>query len=607
MLLPAPPRSVYGKGFAFCSRMNALPFLKRNLEALAAVNNPAVFWLAQQRPDDAAVAARLFVNRWELLDWKLSGGDGLFETFPPAAFYKGWQTEDDKLAQSATFIVGGNLGYGLNHVLVNTPNSHKVVVLEPDHELLMACLGQTDYTPFIEIGKLHFLPPDRETVRQAVQLADKQFLFGRIYLRLDMPSQQLGPEYARWGRYLQDCLEGLSVELTTLRKRQDIMVDNELHNFRQAFAHGSLRDIQDSARGMTAVILGAGPSLQQHGPFLARGPGQAFYATALQTLPAVHALGIKPHLAMAIDYSAGMKAVFDRLDRDWARDIPLIYSTKLDPEVVARYPGPKIPLWTRGGLATYVMEGNDYILDAAGNVSVAMLRFLAHCGVSRIVLCGQDFAWKNGPSHAAGHHAASRTTQSNATLKNLAGETLHSALAYVTALRDMERDIQQTGIEVLNLYGGGAVVQGAENVSPEDMTGRQLLTSAPGSLQRFLEAMLLARVPRPAPVFEPRLPGWGASLRNAEKLLEKLFKKPAAKQREIREGLSRFHDYLRHDPLTVPYLYNEIMDVAGLAHGARSFTYRDFLEFKKIVRRVRDKIRHMDALLCHEEGASQAA
>ncbi len=587
--------------------MNKLPFLKRNLEALAAVNNPAVFWLARQRPDDAAVADRLFVNRWELLDWKLPDGGCLFESFPPAAYYKGWQTEDEKLAQSASIIVGCNLGYGLNHVLVNTPNSHKVLVLEPDHKLLMACLGQTDYTPFIEIGKLHFLPPERETVRRAVQLADKQFLFGRIYLRVDIPSQQLGPEYARWTRFLQECLEGLSVELTTLRKRQDTMVGNELRNFRQAFAHGSLRDVKDTARGMTVVILGAGPSLQQHGPQLARNPGQAFLATALQTLPAVQRLGIKPHLAMAIDYSSGMKAVFERLDRAWAKDIPLIYSTKLDPQVVAQYPGPKIPLWTKGGLATYVMEGNDYILDAAGNVSVAMFRFLTHCGVSRIVLCGQDFAWKDGPSHAAGHHATGHTIQSNVTLKNLEGETLHSALAYVTALRDMERDIQQTGIEVLNLYGGGAVIQGAENVTSEELQGKGLLASAPGSLQRFQETMLLARVPRQAPVFEPRLPGWGASLRNAQKFMEKLFKKPAAKQREIREGLARFHDYLRHDPLTVPYLYNEIMDVAGLAHGARSFTHRDFMEFKKIVHRVRDKIRHMDELLCHEEGASQAA
>ncbi len=596
-----------GRKIANFAGMNKLPFLIKNLKALAEVKNPAAFWLARQRPDEKAVAERLLVNHWKLMDIKLPEGGTLFESFPPLAHYKSWVEENDKLAQSATIIVGCNIGYGLNHVLVNTPNTHKVMVIEPDPEMLIACLGQTDYTPFFEIGKLHFLPPDVEVVRKAVQMADKQFLFGRIYLRSDFPSQQIGPEYAKWTRICKEQLEGLTVELTTLRRRQDVMVGNEMQNFRNSFRHGSLRDMQDTAKGLTAVILGAGPSLQVNGPLLAKNPGHLFYAAALQTLPAVQKTGIKPHLAMAIDYSAGMKRVFNMLDMEWARDIPLIYSTKLDPEVVNRYPGPLIPLWTLGGLATYVMKGNEYILDAGGNVSVAMFRFLTHCGVSRVLLCGQDFSWKGGLSHAEGHHASRTNAKSSVTMQNLQGETLHSALSYVTALRDLERDIERSGVEVMNFYGGYAVIKGARHFGENELVSQGLNTSAPGSLKIFLDNLKLARIPRPIPAVEPRYPAWSSSLRNAMKHMDKLFKRPAAKQKEIRDSMHRFHTYLRHDPLLVPYLYNEFMDVAGLAHGARKFDNRDNVEFKKIVRRVQDKVKHFDSLLGPETSASAAA
>jgi len=41
---------------------------------------------------------------------------------------------------SASIIVGTNLGYGLNHLLVNTPDTHKVLVIEPNPVLVLACL-----------------------------------------------------------------------------------------------------------------------------------------------------------------------------------------------------------------------------------------------------------------------------------------------------------------------------------------------------------------------------------------------------------------------------------------------------------------------------------
>lgn len=584
--------------------MNALPYIQQNLEALAEVKNPAAIWLAQQRPDEQAVMDNITTNRWKQLDWKLPEGKTLFDAFPPAMHYRGWKLDGEKDGASASIIVGCNLGYGLNHVLVNSPANHLVLVVEPDPAMLLACLGQSDYSPFIRAGKLRLLPPHAESVRLAIQKLDMHFLFGSIHLRKDVPSMQLGPQYAQWVRFCQEALENISVELATLRLRQDVMVRNELCNFRPSQEHGSVKSLAGQAQGLTAVLLGAGPSLETFGPQLAADRGHALYASALQNLPALARVGLKPHLLMAIDYSRGMLQMYNNLDEEtleWIKDVPLLYSTKVNPEVLRRYPGPKLPFWTKGGLGTYSMPDSEKPLDAGGNVSVALYRMLHRCGVSRIVLCGQDFAWKQGRSHAGGHHAADLHKKNTMQLKNADGEPLTSALPYVAALRDMERDIAATGLPTCNLYGGYGVIKGARHIDMQQLRSEGLHTSVPGSLERFLDALARAQRPCSRPAIEPRYPKWASSLRNAQRHLEKLFKKSHSRQREIHQAIDRFHHFLRHDPLYLPYLYNEIMDVAGLIHGGRTLGPKDFVAFKKIVKRIQTKVRDMDNLVAEAD------
>lgn len=585
--------------------MTAFPHLKGNVDLLASQAPTLYKWLSTQPWDEEALKNKLHVNKWGLMDWRLTPDKGLFENLPLGRLYEDWIPKD-KADTSATIIIGCNLGYGLNHILTNTPNSHKVLVVEPNPHMLLACLGQTDYTPYFAINKLIFLPPKREILDQTIRQADVQFLFGQIFLRLDMPSQQMGSEYARLHRMCRESLEGFSIEMATLRRKQDVMVGNELKNFQRAVREGSLNGLEGSAKGISAVILGAGPSLEQSAPKLAAEPGRALYATALQTLPALHRLGLKPHFCMAIDYSASMTHVFKRLDKKWAADVPLLYSTKLDPAVLAQYPGPTVPFWTLGGLATFVFSGKEFILDAGGNVSVALFRFLNYCGVSRILLAGQDFAWSGESSHAEGHHAAGRGKRNTVQLKDAEGRPLQSAMPYVSALRDMERDIENSGLDTANLYGGGAVIRGAKamDFDAARMDGR--LASAPGSLEHFLQELGQVHTKRPRPVFEARAQQWASSVRSMHKRLDKLFKKPARNSVEIGKTLERVHLFLRQDPLYLPYLYNEIMDVAGMVYRDKAYAPKDYVAFKAIMKRVLAKVREVDRCLAPDAPVTPA-
>jgi hypothetical protein len=587
--------------------MIAYPFLEANLKALERLNAPVFCWLARQETEVRDLDENLTTNRWGLLDWRLPSGKGLFDAICPKTAYRDWIPKD-KPETSATLIIGCNLGYGINHVLANSPDSHKVLVLEPRPEILLACLGQTDYRPFLENSRLLFVPPNLEFLRKVVWKLDMQYVFGNIFVLPDIPSHQLGPEYATWANHWKEILENFSADVNTLRSNQDVMVRNELKNFGRAIQDGSLLALENQGRGLTAVIHGAGPSLARFAPLLAENPAYALHACGLQTLPALQVHGLKPHLCLGIDYTMAMKRVYDRLDMQWAKDIPLIYSCKVAPEVVRAYPGQTLPFWTVWGLGTYMPRDRELVLRSGGSVGVALTRFLRWCGVSQILLVGYDFAWPGDKTHVAGHLACGNTfrfdPKRHIVMKNREGKTIYSDLAYITALRDLENDLKQCAIPVYNLYGGGAIIKGSKEVTWTQVIDKGLLSSIEGSLEHFVDTLNRSRSPRPWPEFEARSPRWVSSLRSVQKRLKRLFEKAGRHQQEIHTVLTQVLFFLRQDPLYQPYLYNEIFNIAGLVHARSRYGLREMAECSSILKRVAKKVREMDQHLVYNRKAA---
>ncbi len=579
----------------------AYPYLKDNVDTLARKSPRLHQWLSNQPWNEDELQQNLCTNSWGVLDWKLPSGKGMFQNLPVQGLYRDWMPED-KADTSATIIVGCNLGYGLNHVLINTPASHKVVVLEPRPEMLIACLGQTDYRPFIESKRLHFCPPDEEHLASLVQNMDLQFIYGRIFLRLDIPSQQIGPEYALWGRKVRDRLDNFSVELATLRHRQDVMVGNELGNFSRTLEDGSLMGLKDSAAGLSAVILSAGNSLKSYAPVLRQDPGYALYATALQTMPILQEQGIKPHVCLAIDFNPDMLKVYDRLDPEFARDVPFIYSTKVQPEVVRRYPGQTVPLWTLGGLATFAMQNRDLVLNAGGNVTITLVRLLRWCGVSQILLVGQDFAWReDGDTHAQGHHSSGRGFRfrpgSHVRLKNRDGDDIVSSRQYLASKRELEEDLKREPMPMYNLYGGGAQIIGARDVTMDEVRVHGILASSPGTVQAFMARLEHAREFSKSFSFTPKSNLWATDLRRAERRLTKLLKKPSSNREEINALLEQVLFYIKQDQLYLPYLFNETLNLSGLVKARQRYVASDLADFRSIQRDILKKVREIDRTL----------
>ena len=78
-------------------------------------------------------------------------------------------------------------------------------------------------------------------------------------------------------------------------------------------------------------------------------------------------------------------------------------------------------------------------------------------------------------------------------LKNLWGEEIISSIQYLSSKRDLERDLRKSPFRIGNLYGGGVVIDGAPATTLDEARTGGLLSSAPGSRERFLQFLATAR------------------------------------------------------------------------------------------------------------------
>jgi hypothetical protein len=485
-----------------------------------------------------------------------------------------------------------------------------VAVVEPRLDMLVCCLSQTDYSQMLENQKLFFIPPDKLTMRRLIfRQLGLQLEFGDIYLQTDAPSRQLGVEYDAWNQRCQEVLADFRIELNTLRAFQDVMVRNELDNFHRAMAAGSISTFQDSAKGAFAVMIGGGPSLNNFAPMLTDQTGNAVYASAFQTIPSLQQCGMKPHFCMAIDPTKRLKETYDHLDKKWAEDVPLIYSCKVSPDLVSAYPGPSMPIWTMGGLGAHLWKDREPVFDSGRNVGIALMRFLKWCGIRDILFVGFDFGWSGDTTHARGHLVSknkfSFDPQKHIQLKNKKGEDIYSSRQLITALRSLETEISAGDINVYNLYGNHATIEGAREVTLGEVLSSGLLKSASGSVQRFHEKLNESRDPRPLPVFEARSAAWATSLKAAQKRLESHFKNTAQNQKEIHSALNHLLFFLNQDPLYQPYLLTDIRNLSGMIFNKDPYNGQDLSRCKKIVKRALDKVREMDEKLAAQPAPAQ--
>lgn len=236
---------------------------------------------------------------------------------------------------------------------------------------------------------------------------------------------------------------------------------------------GDVASLFGTRAGCTAVIAAAGPTLAQHYDWL-RSRREAFLLIAVDaTLIPLLRAGIEPDIVITIDgLRAGIYPYFDT-DLSAFENRPLVYFPIVHPDVVARWPGPRLTAYANHAIYNEISQRQPKgCLFASGTVTHAATDLAVQMGAGQIVYAGADFGFPNERTHVEGsaHVAQAQSSSGSAWVHNGHGERIQTLPNLRAYLRDLEAYIaRHQEVRFYNASRDGALICGAAYDLPESI------------------------------------------------------------------------------------------------------------------------------------------
>lgn len=272
------------------------------------------------------------------------------------------------------------------------------------------------------------------------------------------------------------------------------MLGNLLRNIKRW--HGSFfaGGLKGKFRGIPAVICGAGPSLQNSIPLLKSLEDRALIIAGGSTIAALSNQGVHPHLGLALDPNP---EEFDRLKIASAYETPLIYATRLQPDVFNAVSGE----WgylvsdTGGPCERYFEKEMELDPEPIGpelgpealSVTTLAIALAVEMGCNPIFLDGIDLAYTGMQRYAEGIVPSSQVRLSEMRLqkkapermlkrKDIHGHYVHTLVKWVMeseCIADFAKSHPET--RFINVSKGGIGFPGIPNMPLSEAIETQLL------------------------------------------------------------------------------------------------------------------------------------
>ena len=380
---------------------------EKNLEALS-TSHPLLF-------------ARLYKfaanERFSVYQGKDPLQINLYDTQTQTAFYD--QPIHDTLNKIDAFqnyekfpyLYSYGLGNGVFFkALCAQPTRRRIVVIEPQLEILFITLNLIDFSHELVDGRLVLMLSEDLFFASAVELFhlfDTKVFAKTFFLDVTLTYYETtyNDDILRVSKLLTDTLEYCIIGHGNDAHDSLIGLDHHIRNLPQMVKSEPLETLKDLKKGETAIIISTGPSLAKQIPLLKQ---VAPYATLIcidASMPILEQNGIKPDIVVSIERVEATANFYKRTSPTFREGILFVVASLSHPSLLEAIHGERVILATRPFNYTRFFELHQFGYIGLGMSAANMAHDLAYfMGHTQCVLIGQDLAFGNdGTSHSQGH------------------------------------------------------------------------------------------------------------------------------------------------------------------------------------------------------------
>lgn len=308
---------------------------------------------------------------------------------------KAWAREITK-EKAWLYIVDG-FGMGeyvkeLYETICGDPSA--IVIMEPDLRLLRTAFKTKELLSLLASPSVQIL-----TSRSRVQVAEQLAMFGdRITREIKVCPLPFAPRHTAWKndvlRIITEIADGARTGITTQLVNSEVTCKNLLGNAKRYWANRGLNDLKDHYKDQPAILVAAGPSLEDQFDLLLEYKNNAVFIVVPTVLKTFFRRGFHPQFVTSLDYHSKSARFLDGLT---AGQTELIAEPKVNPAVLESWNGPLRLLsseWLASLMPGFRLDHDP--LPCGATVAHLSFYFAQYLGCSPIILVGHDLAFTPG-------------------------------------------------------------------------------------------------------------------------------------------------------------------------------------------------------------------
>lgn len=369
------------------------------------------------------------------------------------------------------FLFGLGLGYELREMKKINPKKVYFVV-EPDFEIFRCNLMVNDIQPVMKEINL-FVGNNENQIIHALNYIIDKYKSIKIQFVVLPPYKVLYKElWDKIENQLRKLLNGYLVAINTNNSQQKKWVRNYVMNLDYISNTYPLEKLRKSFKDKPAIIVGAGPSLEENIETLKLVQNKAVIAAVGSGAGILESNGIRAHIIGAMDGSKAEEKIFNGLK--YNADSMLFYSSQVYYNVPKLINGPKF-LMNQVEMDEYLHKKLNwkYIARYSGpSIANVITHNLSELGCNPIIILGQDMCYSKNKLYAEGaKHKKEFTLQqlenNPAYIKavNNKGDEVYTTPAFMSFKYESEGIIKNhPRIVYLNGTSHGIAIDGAQNI-----------------------------------------------------------------------------------------------------------------------------------------------
>jgi hypothetical protein len=398
----------------------------------------------------------------------------LYETTPMQEINKQIKLFEEKYIRYPILFFFG-MGNGvLIKLLLSNPQRKKIVVIEPDPEILFIVFHLLDFSKEIEEGKLVILSPNQLTYPEAEKITSDTdiLLFLKTYelhINTNYYDKLYSKEILNSHQIFARAIKQTIINFGNDTKDTLIGIEHSIQNLPLMLENPPIQQLSGKKNTNLAVIVSTGPSLAKQLPLLKEIQDYVTIISIDASMPILEKWDIVPDFVVSLERVIATSNFFKKTSKEFQEKFITIHASLQHEEVLKHSYGDKI-LSMRGFLYNRYFELDDYGYLGIGMSAANMAYELAFLlGIKNITLIGQDLAFsQEGDSHSKGHvfgNSEIKFSENDLYVTQYGGEgVVRTTRVWMMFKNIFEKDIytlNQKGIKTFNSTEGGARIEGA--------------------------------------------------------------------------------------------------------------------------------------------------